>query len=334
MRRFLSFWTIVLCAGQIHAAANPPTLTMHIFDEAVPAATVAHAKPQTASDPVQNMVVFDDAPKPAPARSVTPRDFTFSYDVATGYQQEQLSWSTASPTGTPNPITQVAWNDIALTRLQTAFDITTPSGFSFKGMGNYGWVVDGSGQEQAYGNPAQTSPSNQGYSWSGSLATGYQFKLTRRNNALSVTPLVGYAWQKQKNTLGQAQQNRYTSDWEGPWLGMNIALSLFDRHQLFSGFQYHWADYYATADWQSASGLQRSTSFIHNATATGIFATAGYRYKVSEQWGMKLAVDYQKWQTDSGNERLFLPNGTAVNSSLNSVRRESMGVNLGVNFSF
>jgi hypothetical protein len=155
----------------------------------------------------------------------------------------------------------------------------------------------------------------------------------QHNSVLTLTPLVGYAWQKQKNRLGLNQQNRYTSDWQGPWLGMEVALSLFERHFLFSNFQYHWADYHASADWQAASGLEHSTSFEHNATATGILASAGYRYKMSKEWGMKLAVDYQKWQTDSGNERLF-SEGITINSPLNRVERESMGVNLGVNFSF
>ena len=80
--------------------------------------------------------------------------------------------------------------------------------------------------------------------------------------------------------------------------------------------------------------IQQPKSFEHKTDATGIVASAGYRYLTDDLWGLSVSVDYQKWEGDSGSETLYTVNDEQFNSKLNDVDWKSLGINLGVNLNF
>ena len=361
------YFVLVLSIPVICEAGN--TLTMHVFDEND---TVQTVEPIAVEEPSRNgekkleMVIFaNDEPTShvanpidheMPATRTTSNDFVFNYEFDTVYQQDELSWQVSAPTvGGVSSGNQTKWKTDSA-GIGAAFDIHTPIGMIFKGGGTYVWTVDGSGQEIGYlGEGAKNKPfsnvrsnASDGYGWDLSLATGYEFKFGTPRNHLAVTPLAGYAWQERKDTLSNGKQqiagfsgsalsnneNIYLSNWSGPWLGLDLELTFLKKHQLFSDMEYHWAAYKANANWQQVADLKHPDSLAHNGDATGVLASAGYRYKLSKELAMKIAVDYQRWQVDNGQEIMRLSDETKINSTLNKISREALGVNLGVNYSF
>jgi hypothetical protein len=336
------------------------TLKMHVFQENSQANTAVEPVALAGEKPM-DMVIFANEEPPQSSNYIAPEtpnyeqnssnDFTFDYEINTGYQQDELSWQV----GNASSSNQTKWKTDSA-GIGAAFDVHTPMGVVFKGGGSYVWTVDGTGQEVSYlgeggGNkPFSNVSSNasNGYGWDLSLATGYEFKFGTPRNHLSITPLAGYAWQERKDTLSNGKQqaagfagstqsnkdNIYLSNWSGPWLGLDVELTLLKKHQLFSDVEYHWADYKANANWQQVADLKHPDSFVHNGNATGVLASAGYRYKLSQQLAMKIAVDYQKWQVDNGHEQMTFSDGTQIHSTINKINREAIGVNLGVNYAF
>jgi len=345
-------------------ANEAPLLTMYIFNrQAADQVTVATPETDLAStdssdnEPVLQMQVFSDEDKSdTDVIFSTVDEFAFNYQVDAGYRTEKLSWNVASPAGSPNPLTQVKWNDVTLWRLQGQFGISLPLGVLVKGRGSYGWTVSGSGQETSYAQDHRQRPFSQrdsdassGYGWDLSLALGYPFtlKFAEQPWQLTLTPLAGYQWQKQRWDLNNGrdvlasgsglrtnQHSLYNTRWRGPWLGMDMTLGFFSRHQWFSSFEHHWARYQASADWQQARQLQSQQSFQHQTDATGMVVSTGYRYRFPESVGISVSVDYARWRGGIGNEQLTLANGQGVNSQLNEVDREALGFNLGVNWDF
>lgn len=342
------------------------TLKMHVFDENSQA-NAAVVEPVMTNEKTMDMVIFANEESTKSSHYIEPEtpnyeqnssnDFTFDYEINTGYQQDELSWQIAAPSaGGVSSSNQTKWKTDSA-GIGAAFDVHTPMGLVFKGGGSYVWTVDGSGQEIGYLGDGEgkkqpfsnvSSAASNGYGWDLSLATGYEFKFGTPRNHLSVTPLAGYAWQERKDTLSNGKQtlagfsaatlsnkdNIYLSNWSGPWLGLDLELTLLKKHQLFSDVEYHWADYKANANWQQVADLKHPDSFIHNGNATGVLASAGYRYKLNQQLAMKIAVDYQKWQVDDGREQMTFSDGTQIHSTINKINREAIGVNLGVNYAF
>ena len=287
-------------------------------------------------------------------------DFSFFYYLESGYQHDSFKWDIAGPNGNPDTLTEVEWNDLSLVGFNAGFNVPILYNFILKADAGYAWTVAGNSQQTSFLHDGKTDPftsvendSGEGYAWFGSIALGYAFDFGSKFNdpvALNITPLAGYSWREQNlkadnghelltgferndpSTLGL--ENSYSANWSGPWLGGDITLSAFRHHQLFSSFQHHWAEYEAEGDWRQSEDVQKSTGFEHSADATGIVASAGYRYIKHDSWGLSLSVDYQKWDADSGTEILFTTQGARVNSWLNDVERESLGVNLGINMNY
>ena len=363
-----SFMVLLISTGRLAwcASSAPENLNMVIFDTPPAPAKPAPVPVRSNSigEPKLDMVVFsDDAPVEQQTQKQAvfyddKQKFTFSYEVASGYQHDQMNWNVASPSGTPDPLTEAKWEDVQMGRVQGEFKIATPGNLVFKGGGSYAWTVDGQATEISYlGDQGQgvysriEGNSDQGYAWKAGLGAGYQFKLNfapKQANQLVLTPLVGYAWQKQEYRLQNGQQrvaqygvgsdpglqNSYVSEWQGPWLGFDAQWTILQKHQLFSSFEYHWDNYSASGNWMRAANLLHPESFTHDADATGWVASAGYRYRMDKKFGWQMAFDYQKWTAKSGIERLFLTDKTAVESTLNRVERETLGVNVGVSFDF
>lgn len=125
--------------------------------------------------------------------------------------------------------------------------------------------------------------------------------------------------------------NEYKTTWQGPWLGFDATFGFLAQHELFTAFGHHWVDYTARGNGASVGD---SRYFEHRATASGYTTQFGYRFKPSARWGMNVAFDYQHWETNAGNEALYLPSGGIVNAPLSKVIRESFGVSAGVNITF
>lgn len=337
-------------------ADGTPMMKMHVFETAQVETTYV--------DPVEpdmKMHMFVDEPpkfnESAVVRPQTSADSGFNLDVqaGTGYQHDALSWSVAAPSGTPDTLTATGWKQ-NMWGLNGEVLLSSPWDVVLKGSGGYAWTFDGTGTETSYLNDGQTHPfssvqsnANGSTAWEASVAIGYAFKFAEADPVaqFNLTPLAGYMWQEQSLQLKNGVQtipvqgaidsfltNFYVARWDGPWVGFDTDVLLFEHHQIFSAFSYHWADYTAQGQWQQNSALQHPVSFKHQANAHGYLASLGYRYIASDLWSAHLAFDYQNWASAQGEEQLYLNSGTQINSQLNKVQRESFAVNAGVRLSF
>ncbi|NOQ14363.1 MAG: hypothetical protein GQ583_07805 [Methyloprofundus sp.] len=346
---------LLLFSGGILADGTVPAMKMHVFEAVQTDAVVAEPV-----EPGMKMHVFADEPVQLTEQAVEPRrkeesGFDMGVKMDTGYQHDTLSWSVAAPMGTPDTLTETRWRQ-NMWGLNGEVLLSSPWDVVFKASGGYAWAYDGSGNETSYlhdgHNNAFSSVNSDvdgSTAWEASVALGYAFKFAQYDPVaqFNLTPLAGYMWQEQSLQLGNGVQttpvqmplgsaltNRYIASWEGAWIGFDTDVVLFERHQIFSSFSYHWADYRAEGQWQQNSALQQPTSFKHWADANGFLTSIGYRYMASEFWSAHLVFDYQNWDSAKGEEELYLSSGTLLRSQLNGVKRESFAVNMGVRLAF
>ena len=100
-------------------------------------------------------------------------------------------------------------------------------------------------------------------------------------------------------------------------------------------FEYHYAFYDATAQWNLRNDREQPESFTHTAEGVGFFASVGSQYRLNNDLSVNLSVDYQKWQADKkGRTTEFFVDGTRSSHKLNEVNWDSMGANIGLKYTF
>lgn len=356
---------LLLTSSLSPAQANQPELNDNMFffnndDERI---AMASADNSTTGAATMKMTIFAAA-EPAPSENESPmvddQEFNYLFHIDSGYRHDTVEWDVAAPGGAPNTQMTAEWQDIEMAELKGGFNIGMPYGLTLNGQTGYAWTVDGAGRQQYFLGDNQTRlfsdtrhDGSNGDAWNVSLALGRAFIFGSPESSpvwFKATPLAGYAWRQQDLSLRNGQQqlnatgfstqtanveNDYRMRMHGPWLGMDLNLSILQSHQLFASFQHHWADYQGKGRWrQAAALLEQPLGFEHSTDITGIVASAGYRFFARDGWGLSLAFDYQKWDGESGVERSFLSDGNELEARLNDISQESVGVNFGINMRF
>ena len=101
-----------------------------------------------------------------------------------------------------------------------------------------------------------------------------------------------------------------------------------------SRIEYHWVDYYAEADWNLRNDFKHPKSFDHRADGDGLVIDLQWQYQLTEHWSFGLQGHYLDWETNHGDDRLFLANGDVLPTQLNQVTWRSVAVNAGLVFLF
>jgi hypothetical protein len=103
----------------------------------------------------------------------------------------------------------------------------------------------------------------------------------------------------------------------------DLAYHPLGKWTVTTSIEYHWVDYSAEADWNLRDDFQHPKSFEHEAYGDGWVAGVGVNYALNQQFSLGLSGDYLSWNTDSGTDRLYLANGSIVDTRLNEVNWES-----------
>ena len=117
----------------------------------------------------------------------------------------------------------------------------------------------------------------------------------------------------------------YDAQWRGPWIGVDVTLETakftnkLPSISLFAGWEYHWADYYAEADWNLRDDFMHPKSFEHEADGTGMVIDVGIRLHLNHRWSLSLGYETEEWSTEEGIDRVFLANGSIIETRLNEV---------------
>jgi len=274
-------------------------------------------------------------------------------EVGYGYRQDSLDWSIAGDQQGENPniLSELTWEELLIHEIRMGVRADLKQSFFLKGSINYGVIVGGENQDSDYAadnREMEFSRSNndadQGSTLDGLFGAGYKFRFISKS--FNVIPLVGYSYHRQRLSMTDGYQtitwtggpplgafegleSTYDAQWRGPWIGLDVILetesfaTAIPPMSFYFGWEYHWADYYAEADWNLRDDFMHPKSFEHEADGTGMVANLGVRLRLNHRWSVTLGYETEEWSTEEGVDRVFLTNGTIVSTRLNEVNWHS-----------
>ncbi len=291
--------------------------------------------------------------------------------LGSGYRSGELDWNIAHPSGSPDVLSELEWEDLDIyqteAKAQTWFGSTTWPNLSLylKGSAAYGWVIDGENRDSDYAGDNRTlefsrseNSGDGGNTLDLSIAAGPQIKLWQ--GKLAVALLVGWSYHEQNLEITDGQQtlsdaglaasigaspppavgpfygldSSYDAKWWGPWLGTELSWQLNERATLSGAFAWHFADYEAEADWNLRSDLDHPVSFRHYADGHGLTLGLGLEYQLSDTWLLEFSYDYQDWQADNGSSHTYAAAGGRSRTRLNDVNWRSHSALLSLGYQF
>ena len=280
-------------------------------------------------------------------------------ELNTGYRVDDLDWNIAgNMDGTsPNIFSELIWSDLEIFQIKAGMRAAINNAVYVRASLAYGWILGGENQDSDYSGDNRTqeysrsnNKADNGDVWDASLGLGYQFNLL--STRLRLIPLAGYAYSEQNLKLIDGVQtislppatqplgpiegldSTYTTQWTGPWLGLDVWFQASQKIMLFGSFEYHWADYEAVANWNLVDEFAHPTSFEHEADGSGIVVSVSGEYMLKGPWSLSLTASYQDWSTDAGTDRLYLADGTTSLTRLNEVNWESYAILVGITYRF
>jgi len=311
-------------------------------------------------------------PNPVPAQNenriaenrTSPVDSKF--DVSLGHRVGELDWNIASDlsgTATPNILSELSWEELKIFQVEANNRTVFWKVFVVKSSVAYGWIYDGENQDSDYLGDNRTyefSRSNNRNDEGNVLdvSGGLGIQLSFGSGFFSFVPLVGYSYNEQNLNMTDGFQtitwvpggpslgpfagldSTYETEWKGPWAGFDLIFRSMDKQSIFTeielliGFEYHWANYEAVADWNLRSDLQHPKSFEHDADGNGIVIKTKLTVAYNHRWGMNLSLGYQSWWTGAGVDRVFFSDGNISQTQLNEVNWKSYDIACGVTVRF
>ncbi len=276
------------------------------------------------------------------------------FDFSTGLRRDKFNWNIAGDINGANPniLSELSWNDLRIFQIKTDAKFIFDKRLRIEGSYGYGWIHHGDNQDSDYAGDDRTfefSRSNNKAKgdnisdWSAGL--GYQFNLADADylfgHKVMVAFLAGYSEHEQNLKMTNGFQSipatgpftglnsSYQAEWKGHWLGTEFETTKGKIMGLLR-FEYHWADYFAEADWNLREDFAHPVSYTHTADGKGTIVSLGIGYNIKVNWLVYLRTDFQNWETDKGIDRVFFLDGTNSNTQLNRVEWKSTAAILGV----
>jgi len=285
----------------------------------------------------------------------------FDFSVGTDYRRAKLDWNIAGTlAGTnPNILSELTWSDLDIAQITGDAQITVVDRIVLQGRVVYGAVLNGKTQDSDYNGDNRTQEylrSNSkggGAIGEGSIAVGYHWRpyMAALKRYVHVTPLLGYSRELQYLTVSDGSQtipptgpisnldSNYDAEWSGPWLGVNLRLEADARNAVIIDAEYHWADYYAEANWNLRDDLAHPVSFKHWTQGDGFIMSMAFRRAVAEHWDLVARMEAQKWRGSAGVDTLYTINTATkvlqpTSTRLNEVNWQSLSAGVAAIYHF
>ncbi|PHS29709.1 MAG: hypothetical protein COA95_11400 [Methylophaga sp.] len=360
---------------------SAPSLQMHVFEEESNTTTnipIYNPIPVFESSPARKhnlqTHVFERAPSVRTAKTsssdgtstIKDQKPILSYQKAefyasTGYRQDELNWSIAAISGTPNIISELEWQDIEIAIVNIGTTLYLEPNWLLNVDLSYGHIFDGANQDSDYFGNNRTfefsrsnNSADEGSVIDASIHAGYKWlALNNEQATLYLIPKIGFSYHAQFLTMTDAKQTvattgitppigsfsglhtTYDATWYGPWIGMDSELTIGKKLTLGLNFEYHYAFYDATANWNLRSDFAHPESFTQEAEGYGLVGSVDAKYRLDNKVSLTLSVNYQDWQADrNGINEFFFSDGTSPTSAYNGVNWKSFGANLGLAYQF
>jgi len=285
-------------------------------------------------------------------------------EISYGYRQDQLDWNIAGNRQgeNPNVLSELIWEDLLIHEMRLGIRTTLNQPIYFGGSIHYGKIVDGKNQDSDYAadnREMEFSRSNnnadEGITLDGSVGIGYNFRLLSKS--INLIPQVGYSIHKQNLTMTDGYQtitwaggpplgsfdgldSTYETQWWGPWIGIDLVVNIvkFVNYlpplSIRAGYEYHWAEYSAQADWNLREDFRHPNSFEHEINGTGSLMGVELGAHITDLWSFTLGYETEAWTAKDGIDRVFLTDGTTISTRLNQINWESTTVQFGFMFRF
>jgi hypothetical protein len=285
--------------------------------------------------------------------------FQTEFLLSTGYRVDDLDWNIAGDINgyNPNIISELTWDDLESFQLKISNKTTFQQLLMLRGSLAYSWIFNGENQDSDYLGDNRTlefsrsnNNSDEGNMLDASFGIGWQFTFGRSDFVMA--PVIGYSYHEQNLTITDGYQtipqsgpfpgldSTYETEWKGPWIGLDFIFRTDEKSKItpeietFISIEYHWADYYAEADWNLRTDFAHPKSFEHEADGHGIVFSTAVKFLLDYHWVLNVNFDYQKWSTDPGADRTFFANGTIAETQLNEVNWTSYAIMAGIEYHF
>jgi len=276
------------------------------------------------------------------------------FDLNAGYRTDDLNWNFAydlSGTATPNIRSELTWRTLRIAQLSGGLQLTGSNRLHFRATADYGWIRSGDNQDSDYNGDNRTlefSRTNNDTSgdnvWDMSLALGYRFQIVQDRTPTYMIPLVGYSRHAQNLRITDGNwtipptgpslaglNSTYQSRWKGRWIGVEFLTDTPNDVNAYFRLEHHWADFSAEGDWNLRPDLQHPRSFDQDADGTGNIVSFGFLTAPgARRWSTRVGLDYQRWTTDPGINRMYSADGTIGVTRLNRVEWKSWALTLGL----
>jgi hypothetical protein len=275
-----------------------------------------------------------------------------AFDVDLGYRSDSLRWSIAgdlSGSLSPNVLSELTWDNLDIFELSAGWKLQSAHGPQVRASAAYGWIYDGDNRDSDYLGDGRTLEFSRSENDTRdddvldlALAVGYRVTYRHNGTLLHVTPLLGLSLHEQRLRITNGFQaipplgpfpgldSTYRTKWTGPWVGIEFASEGSRATGGFLRLEYHWADYDAKANWNLRDDFQHPRSFEHEADGTGLVASVGIVGLIRDRWSARVSLDYQRWETDPGIDRVFFASGDVAVTRLNDVEWTSRTISIGL----
>lgn len=270
-------------------------------------------------------------------------------ELSAGYRQDNLHWSIADPSGTPNILSELQWKNIQISQVKAQSHVLLLDVVYLRGSADYGRIFHGCNQDSDYAGNGKTmefsrskATSNQGEVFDFSGAIGWLFTFPLCDSELKVVPLIGYSYSEQHfrdrngkllvnsgfTALGDelplgglgsfpGLHSNYRARWKGAWLGVDLFLPVSCEIELFGTFEYHRVKYHGTGHWNLrtdfVSDFQQKANHGH-----GIYASGGFKYAFCENYYAGCSGSYTWMNSHRGTDTTFFvlgPETTGFNGA-------------------
>lgn len=270
-------------------------------------------------------------------------------------------------------LSELTWEDLDIYQVKVRGEVelgkikTTWLPNYFRGYADYGWILGGENQDSDWAGDNRTlefSRSNNGADdgdvYDLSIAAGRNFVIG--DSDFRWAPLIGYSYHEQNLKIVDGKQtlfdksivaainnipvsevvdpdltglnSTYDTEWWGVWYGIDLEYQPNPEFRVLGSFEYHFAEFYAVANWNLRDDFAHPRSFEHEGDGQGILLALSGEYMFSESWSATLGFDYADWKVDDGVDRVFLASGPIAQARLNEVNWESFSVTTGMTLRF
>lgn len=290
--------------------------------------------------------------------ATNPVDVTFGGGYGT--RSGDLQWNIAGDSDGPNILSELSYQGLEFTEFRTfgsvtfntgklknwRFDTSFSNGEATKGD-VYDSDYDSDDRQDEYSRSRSSAVGSETTNFD--LSAGYRLSL---NRAITLTPMAGFAYNTQFLKMSDGEQllytkgggvqlgnfshelnSHYTTQWMGGWLGFNTGIET-EHHALNLQYKFHVAQYHAEANWNLREDFEHPKSFEHWAVGTANVLELNYQWRWSENWSANARAFREAWQTEPGDDVVYLSDGTSGKTDLNVVTWDSAGYDLSLQYVF